>query len=353
MKAFQPLVSIVIPVCNIQDYIAKCLDSIRNQTYTNLEVIVVDDGSTDGSSEIIANYVSMDGRFELISQENKGVSEARNTALTHIKGSYVLFVDGDDWLSLDTVEILVKHQSLVSSDLVLFSYVKEYAKFSEPKFVFEQSQSFDRIPTLQRKIVGLYRDELRKPQYADAISTVWGNMYKSSIILDNNLTFVDCAEIGSGEDVLFNLAYYNFVKTASYIHKCLYHYRKDNYRSHTKTYKPNFINQWSTLQEKIGQFIKESKGNQATFTEALDNRIAFSVVWLGINEMKAPVSFYTKLKNIKSIIANERYQNALSNLKFNFLAVHWKLFFYWVKRKNTLGIYFMLCLISYLLNRRN
>lgn len=103
-----PLVTIIVPVYNVGKYLVRCLDSITNQTYHNLEIIIVNDGSTDGSGEICRQYAEHDMRIRLFTQENQGLSAARNVGLDHMTGEYVAFVDSDDYISLSLVEILLR-----------------------------------------------------------------------------------------------------------------------------------------------------------------------------------------------------------------------------------------------------
>lgn len=105
--AVSPLVSVIVPVYNVENYLTRCLDSILGQTYQNLEIILVDDGSTDRSGEICRRYAAMDPRIQLIVQENRGPSAARNTGLDRMTGEYVTFVDSDDYLSIYFIEILL------------------------------------------------------------------------------------------------------------------------------------------------------------------------------------------------------------------------------------------------------
>ncbi|MBD5132890.1 MAG: glycosyltransferase [Clostridiales bacterium] len=103
----QPLVSVIVPVYNVEKYLARCLDSIVGQTYRNLEIILVNDGSTDRSGEICLQYAQSDPRIRLFTQENQGQSAARNVGLDHMKGEYIHFVDSDDYISPQIIEILL------------------------------------------------------------------------------------------------------------------------------------------------------------------------------------------------------------------------------------------------------
>ena len=100
----QPLVSVIIPVYNVERYLAQCLDSVSHQTYQNLEIICVNDGSRDGSLDILRRYADEDARIQVIDKANGGVSRARNDALDCARGEYIMFVDSDDWVEPDACE---------------------------------------------------------------------------------------------------------------------------------------------------------------------------------------------------------------------------------------------------------
>lgn len=119
-----PLVSILLPVYNTSAYLHQCLDSVLAQTYTNLQVVIVDDGSKDNSLEICQQYAAKDSRIEVYHQENQGVATTRNVLLSKIKGDYFLFVDSDDWIELDMVQYLVTQSIQEGADMVTCGMVK-------------------------------------------------------------------------------------------------------------------------------------------------------------------------------------------------------------------------------------
>ena len=108
MNNNESLVSIIVPVYNVEKYLRKCLDSIVNQTYKNIEVICVDDGSPDNSIDILREYRAKDDRVTIIRQKNKGLSGARNTGIKNATGKYIMFIDSDDWVELNMVELMTK-----------------------------------------------------------------------------------------------------------------------------------------------------------------------------------------------------------------------------------------------------
>lgn len=103
----ETLLSVIIPVYNVEEYLAKCVDSILNQTYRNLEVILVNDGSKDGSGSICDDFVQKDSRVRVIHKENGGLSSARNAGMDAAKGEYISFIDSDDWIETDSYEHLL------------------------------------------------------------------------------------------------------------------------------------------------------------------------------------------------------------------------------------------------------
>ena len=131
-------ISIIIPVYNVENYLQQCLDSIRNQGYKNIEILVVNDGSTDNSGKIIADYVDLDTRIKVINQENGGLSVARNSGIKQATGDYIWFVDGDDWIAEGAIDKLVEKLQEKDYDLISFSYLEyqeEQKSYSNPKNV--------------------------------------------------------------------------------------------------------------------------------------------------------------------------------------------------------------------------
>lgn len=120
MSRNDSLISIIVPVYNVEQYLSRCVDSLVNQTYHNIEIILVDDGSPDRSGEICDEYAKKDKRVKVIHQSNGGLSDARNTALDIAKGDYLMFVDSDDWIEKKTCEILNRLASDNKADTVIF-----------------------------------------------------------------------------------------------------------------------------------------------------------------------------------------------------------------------------------------
>lgn len=170
-----PLVSVIIPVYNVEKYLARCLDSVVGQTYQNLEIILVNDGSTDRSGEICGQYAERDARIRLFTQENQGLSAARNTGLDHMNGEYVTFVDSDDYISLFFVEILLKAllELKVPIAMCRFDYIDE-----------EKGGQGIPCPASKANFRILSRDnvydEIDRRVY-NVVIAAWGKIYSKSI----------------------------------------------------------------------------------------------------------------------------------------------------------------------------
>lgn len=346
------LISIVIPVYNVSNYLRQCLDSVINQTYKNIEILLINDGSTDDSLEICIEYKNNDNRITIISQENLGISEARNKGISASKGTYLFFVDSDDWIDLNACEIAYAKMKSLQLDVVLFSYYKEYSQKVESKFILPNEAQFEgkEVHKLRRRLVGLYENELQNPEHADSLVTIWGKLYKSSIIKDNAISFEDCKVVGTAEDMLFNVHYFKFVNKAFYIHKCLYHYRKNNNTSFTTKYKSELQQQWKNLFYKLEQLLGDDKFDKE-YKQAFHNRVSLSIIGLGLNELSASYSSFEKIKRIQNILSDERFKEAIKTLKLTYFPIHWKLFFFFVKIKFTIGVYFMLLGIRSIINK--
>lgn len=341
-------ISITIPVYNSEPYLEKCLDSIMGQTYKKLEIICVDDDSTDNSLVILKKYAAIDDRIKVIHKKNEGVSIARNTGLENANGDYVLFVDSDDWIESTTCEIALKNLVEQNTDLVIWTYIRERKGESKEKEIFDTDLVFTEEEVqkkLHRRMIGVIDEELAYPENADALCTVWGKLYKRSIISQYNIKFYDIREIGTYEDGLFNLVYLQYVKKAVFLNKYLYNYRRTNDISITESYDENLVQKWDKLFELMNQYIVHNE-LPVEYIEALNNRISLSLIPLGINEMTKKCSVVDKIKGIKQIVCKKEYIRAVKSLKIQYMPIHWKIFFRAGQRKNLFVIFMLLFLIQ-------
>lgn len=347
------LISIIVPCYNSAKYLPKCLDSLINQTYKNIEIICVNDGSKDNTLDILNEYRLNDDRIIVVDEINSGVSVARNNAFSYVTGDYIMFVDSDDWIDEHTCEIIIEKVCSDDYDMVIWNYVREFSNNSLPKKILGPNEIvfsiYDIKHKLQRRTIGLYREELSRPENADSIVTIWGKLYRTSIILDNKLKFNDLKNIGTSEDALFNLEVYKYISSAIYIPDCLYHYRKNNGNSVTSVYKTMLFSQWNNLFSIIETYIL-SNNLDNEYMEALNNRISVSIIGLGLNIVAADKNV-KKVKEIKKIISSPRYREVYKNLTLKYFPIHWKVFFALVKHNCAVGVYLMLLVIKMLIGK--
>lgn len=343
-------ISVIVPIYNAALYLRTCLDSVVNQTYQNLEIICVDDGSTDESGNILAEFANKDERILPIHTENSGVSSARNTALSAASGDFIMFVDGDDWIDLDTCEIALNAIVANEADLVTWAYVREYPTSSQPRLVFQGNRLFDEngCAALWRRMVGLVEDELKTPESADSLSCVWGKLYRRETIIDHNVFFTDLKRIGSYEDGLFNLRCFSHVKKAYYIANPMYHYRKGS--GMTSRYREELRKQWNNLFDDIKHYIDTTDCDKPLLYFALDNRISLSIIGLGLNAICLPNA--KAYQEIKSILRDERYRKAIRTLPLRFFPVHWWFFFLFAKLNFAGGTFIILKCMNYLMSKK-
>ncbi len=200
MAKTNPLVSVIIPTYNAGDYFITCLDSIRNQTYNNLEIIIIDDGSTDDSGRIADEYAQLDSRISVFHQKNSGQSAARNFGLTKVHGDYVSFIDSDDEIRPTFIETLVSlhdenHTLSVCGLLYRKLYLKsENAAYSKPYHVQKKNETIKKYVIESMVLDGRMYPVINK-------------LFKTSIIRNNNLLFEE--DRNFGEDTMFVLNYIN------------------------------------------------------------------------------------------------------------------------------------------------
>lgn len=345
-------VSVIIPVYNVEKYLERCLHSICNQTFKDIEIICVNDGSTDKSLEILNLFAQEDHRIKILDKMNTGVSDCRNKALDMAIGQYVMFVDSDDWIDVNMVERMYSLMTEYNLDLSMCTYCREFIGYSKEKnFDVPKLNLYtdDEVKILIRKLIGPLKEELSNPEYLDALGTVWGKLYKTDLIKRNNLKFVDLNEIGSAEDVLFNIYYMYQANNVIFLNEPFYHYWRDNNSSITSKYNKNLVNQRQRFFEYINQFIETNRLSK-DYIKSLNNRISISVLGLGFNELSEDnqISFFKKYQNFRSILNTPYIIKSNKDLELRYFQLHWRLFYLFNKLRLTILSFGMILIINFL-----
>lgn len=210
-------VSIAIPIYNVENYLDRCVKSIVNQTYKNLEIILVDDGSTDGCGKICDEWVKKDNRIKVVHKSNGGLSSARNAGLANATGDYIMFEDSDDWIEAELVERCVKRIENDKSDIVIFGYRK----------VDEQGKTmwdftFGNETYSKNEII----EDLHKRILEMSYGYAWNKLYDLKFLKESGLEFD--SSIIDREDLVFNMQLLSHIRKISYLEYVGYNYLQRN-----------------------------------------------------------------------------------------------------------------------------
>ncbi|WP_026506009.1 glycosyltransferase family 2 protein [Butyrivibrio sp. NC3005] len=245
------LISVVVPVYQCSNTIDDCLQSILSQTYSNIEILIIDDGSTDSTAKKVLSYTKNDKRIKLFTQTRQGVSVARNRGIEHAKGNYIVFIDGDDFVQKDYIYKMWSIIKKSQTDLVICGYNRLIYDVTIPQ-----------KPLLRNS--NLTSKEFIKMTLIDPghhyFGVVWNKMFCLDVIKKNRVYFH--SDITLGEDFVFLLEYLLFINNVRIIHNKLYFYRYQNRNSLSRIYCKNRKDCQLELEnrEKIfAQYIKDFK----------------------------------------------------------------------------------------------
>lgn len=336
-----PKISIIVPVYNVEKYLEQCIKSIIEQTLKEIEIILINDGSTDKSIEICNEYAKFDKRITVIDKKNTGVSDTRNVGIDIATGEYIMFVDSDDWLEKQACELAYDEAEKEKADSVIFCYYRESSSGTLKKDIFNKEKDIFENEDLKKDILiptlGLIDEKLKKPQRLDTLVPVYAKIYKTNIIKSNNIRYMDLSKIPS-ECLLFNFDYYLKSNKVVFIRKYLYHYRRNNICSVTKGYREKLLEKWIFW---IEYMKKRKEFENEDFKKALNSRICFSVIPLSGNVIKQK-KFVKLYKEMKRILNHKYYVEAYKKLEFKYFPLHWKIYFYLAKKR----MVFLFCIMS-------
>ncbi len=346
------LISVIVPIYNVERYLAQCLDSIVGQTYRALDIILVDDGSTDGSKFIAEQYAAKDGRINLLFQQNLGASAARNSGVKIAKGDYIVFVDSDDWLDENIIEYAVE-KAKENYDLIFWAYNKVFEGYQRKGSIwFNSDRSFDEQQVrneLFNRTIGPSERDLSNLMSLDNFSMPWCKLFRKSIAVDNHIVFKPTQEFGS-EDLLFNFEFLVHCKSAYFINKIGNYYRKFNVGSLTKNHNNTLYVRLKALHNEMQRLI-ENLGLSEDAIFRLNNRrvISFVNVSLAICGKRNPQGKIEKYKEVRKLV--REFQEYIKTFPIGFLRLHWMIFFLFIRFRMSLAVFLYLQVIRKFVNR--
>lgn len=310
--------SVIVPVYKSEKYLKRCVDSILNQIYTNLEIILVDDGSPDKCPQICDSYCKKDRRVVVIHQKNAGVSAARNAGLDKASGEYVTFVDSDDYIDPHMYFSMMEIIKQYNCDVVMCDCIKEFPNYSESYTHNIRS--------------GLYKEEQLKKEYYPHLLIMENMEYPATIsnwllIFRNDTTFRSVRYIEGvrySEDWLFGARILKQAESFYYMKgNTFYHYYMND-QSATHKYAPDKWNDYEKLYFEMAKYFMKCK--DYNFSEQL-NRVLLFLIYNAVGEILSTheLKDKEKIKKAREILSKAYVRKMFSEIKIRSLQIPWKL----------------------------
>lgn len=339
-------ISVIVPVYNAANNLSRCIESILKQTYRNLEIILVNDGSTDESLEICKRYSDIDFRISVVNKNNGGVSSARNVGLKVASGDYIGFVDADDWIEPEMYNDMITMIKKYKTDICMCNYYdgSDLISMDIEGNQLSQSEIFEQV--IRRMI-----SPLPHTGSQPIMASVWRFLIKKEIIVDNNIDFNE--NIPYMEDTIFMITTLLSSNKLCLNKKYLYHY-ENNSDSAMRNYKSNYFNIGKQVFEKISDTMREFKKDEL----AKDNmRLRYLNMCIAaiINETHEnnPKNLQDILESVKYICNDKILRKILENLDIGNIEFPKKINLYFLKNNNYKTIYIYYKLGLYLKNLRS
>lgn len=318
------LISVIVPVYNAEKYLKRCIDSIINQTYKNFEIILVDDGSEDKSSEICDHFFKKDCRVKVIHKKNEGVSSARNEGLNQSKGKYISFIDADDWIErnflLEMYNELKKH----NVDYVTCGYNRVYENHSE----ILNNDLTEELVSANEYIIKILN-----------VQNGYGFAHMKLISKEaiGNIRFN--TNISVGEDAFFNVQLCKKINKFLIYNKALYNYYF-NPNSVVRNYDENYCNKYLHSMKLMNNYIRKNYFDNRV-DQNLYNYIAYHILLICVNYCYHPENSHRSVKLLKEICNIDLFKISIKNSNYDDLSISRKIGLFSLKNK----LYIVMALI--------
>ena len=339
----QGLVSIVVPVYNTGKYLNRCMNSIVKQTYSNIEVILIDDGSTDDSSDLCDEWAEKDERIKVIHKLNAGLGMARNTGIENAKGEYICFFDSDDYIDLQTIEKSYRLACKSEADIVCFGYYKvsEKGKICGSFIPNMPKSEYKGIEIQIAFLPELIQNDPDNKERTNLCMSAWASLYSMTIIQKNKWRFVSEREIIS-EDYYSLLYLYRYVEKIAVLKAACYFYC-ENQGSLTHVFQKNRY-------EKIRHYYLKSLEacEVLNYGKKIKKRVSYTYFANTLGALKqimaGNIEYKEKKNLIKSVIDDATCRDVLDQIKYDRIPLTWRIFLIAMRRKWSHCCCFLLCL---------
>ena len=321
------LISIIIPVYNVEKYLKECLESVINQTYINLEIILVDDGSTDGSGNICDEYKKRDPRIRVIHKENGGVSIARNLGLNYVNGQYIGFIDSDDYVEPEYCEKLLKSIKENNVQCALCKFDKVYEKKNQNN-TFESNYIMD-ANGLIMEILDVQKG------FGFCTQKLWTKNALADIRYNENIKV--------GEDSLFCIESCKNINKVFVVNEKLYHYRF-NENSLVRKFDEKYAQKYLRAMKETKKYIDKNY-NKPEIIKKFNNYIVYNILIIVINycfNKNNKMSIIKQIEELKKLCKIPEFKYAIKNCNYNGFSLTRKITIFTLKYK----LYFITMLIG-------
>lgn len=299
-------ISVIVPVYNAEKYLNRCIDSILNQTFKDFELILINDGSSDKSIEILNAYEKIDSRIKVINNENNGVSKTRNIGIGLATGEYIQFIDSDDFIDKNMFKETVEFLEVENADVIITGL---FLDIESTNGIDTSIQTFENCISRNSKDIA---KKLLTRLNGTYINSPVNKLYKRNIILENNILMDE--SINLGEDLIFNLAYLSYCDCVIFNDKCYYHYCMKNEENLTAKYRKDKLDLMEVLYNECKQFLLNANLNEE-YIKVLNSIFIkwMYYCYIDLNSSDCNLTFKEKYRYIKYSI--KKYNNIINNSK--------------------------------------
>lgn len=336
------MISVIMPVYNVEKYVGMAIESVIKQTYTEWELIIVDDGSTDESLSICQKYVKKDQRIHLVTKENGGVSSARNKGLEYAGGQWIYFMDSDDRLAETCFEIAIKYIKENSVDILNWNYACEDATGINYVNVISPHEFIEEQPEKLVKNILFYGYDRKDPdKKRGPLRSPCNKLFKREIIFENEIRFDK--EIKIGEDALFCAMCFRKADRVMFVNEYLYYYRRVS-DSADRKYREDIEQVFNSLLDKTYQFLLHDFGQleiNTCFAGLAYDCMARALEKKFVNR-ENPKSRKERIKQIQKFAENPWIKKAFSNeIDQSVFELKQKAIIFCIRKKMYAGMYFL------------
>ncbi len=331
MIDIKPEISVIVPIFNSENFMDKCVESLVNQTYPNIEILLIDDGSTDNSYEKCKKWAMKDNRIKIFHESNKGVSSARNLGIQKSVGNRIVFVDSDDWLDINTFKFIMDNYE--EYDLVIWNYADcDNGKMTMSHFTYDVyiADSPELLNELKKN--GFAGEDENGISFDLGLKNIWNRSVKRSILIDNNLYFD--AKLKNHEDFLFAFLTYEYVKNIVTVDKPFY-FRLIRNESVSRSFNPLIYENNKYAYEKMEKFIENNHPNDIWYLNSVKQYYTgwFIQILLKYYFHKESEMSFIEAYNKTKILINEKPYDISFDYKLNHTSMKKKIFCFLAENK--------------------